>query len=238
MKVAEGTASRLDTLDIAVDSGWQFEHTSRTDEFTKDEVVITAQYSADDLITSLVRSGKRNEDEAFGPDSAGKYERLRIWLTGRAAAVAKPAVQTNKTNPRLAQGNGDWTRQEFVEAVEDPGDRTFLLRLLDLIDANMQRPPKGPHSHLYFGKRPGGAMFVYPFARRHPPFKFSVKNGLLMISGCWSKFPQVKGHDGFGALASMLELDEKGPETAVPVAGLDADEVWDVGEVVSQAINA
>jgi hypothetical protein len=58
-----------------------------------------------------------------------------------------------------------------------------------------------------------------------------------MISGCWTKFPGVKGHRGFGDLAAMLDLDEKGPERAVPVAGLDADEVWEVGERVSQAIN-
>jgi hypothetical protein len=236
--VAEGTASRLDTVDIAVESGWQFEHTSRIDEFRKDGVTVTVQYSADDDITSLTRSGKRSEDEAFGPDSAGNHERLRIWLAGRAAAAVKPAVQTNKTNLNFAQKPGDWTREEFAEAVEDPGDRTFLLRLLDLVDANIQQPPKGPHSHLYFGRRPGGAMFVYPSARRHPPFKFSVKNGRLMISGCWTKFPQVKGHHGFGALASILELDERGPETAVPVAGLDADEVWQVGETVSHAINS
>ena len=40
--------------------------------------------------------------------------------------------------------------------------------------------------------------------------------------GCWT-------------LNSFVEA--KGPETAVTVAGLDADEVWAVGEKVSQAIN-
>ncbi|UAK58609.1 hypothetical protein K8P01_23215 [Mycolicibacterium smegmatis] len=80
-------------------------------------------------------------------------------------------------------------------------------------------------------------MFVYPFGRRHPPFKFFVKNGQLSIAGCWTGFPAVKGHRGFAALASMLDLDECGPATAVPVAGLDADEIWKVGEAVSQAIN-
>lgn len=80
--MAQGTAFRPDTVDIAVESGWQFEHTSRIDEFSKDGVVVTVQYSADDDITSITRSGKRSEDEVYGPDSAGKHERLRIWLTG------------------------------------------------------------------------------------------------------------------------------------------------------------
>jgi hypothetical protein len=35
----------------------------------------------------------------------------------------------------------------------------------------------------------------------------------------------------------MLDLDEKGSASDVPIAGLDADEVWEVGERVSQAIN-
>ncbi|TXH20012.1 MAG: hypothetical protein E6R06_22975 [Mycobacterium sp.] len=81
-------------------------------------------------------------------------------------------------------------------------------------------------------------MFVYPFGRRHPPFKFSVKGGRLMISGCWNRFPQVKGHPGFADLAAMLDLDENGAETIVSVAGLDADKLWEVGENVSRAINA
>jgi hypothetical protein len=64
-------------------------------------------------------------------------------------------------------------------------------------------------------------MFVYPFALRHPPFKFSIRSGRLLISGCWTKFPKVKAHQGFAELAGMLDLDERGPETAVAVAGLD-----------------
>ncbi len=80
-------------------------------------------------------------------------------------------------------------------------------------------------------------MFVYPFGRRFPPFKFSVRKGQLMISGCWTRFDDVVGHAGFAPLASMLDLDENGPASDVPVAGLDPDEVWEVGEKVSQAIN-
>lgn len=237
-KVAEGTAFRLDTVDIAVESGWQFEHTSRIDEFSKDGVTVTVQYSADDDITSLTRSGKRSEDEVFGFDSAGKPERLRIWLGGSVANVTRSVAQPGNMPKHLAQKSGDWTREEFVEAVEGPDDRAFLQRLLELVDVNSQLPSKGIHVRLYFGKRPGGAMFVYPFGRRHPPFKFSIRSGQLMISGCWTGFPAVKGHSGFAALAEMLDLDESGPATAVPVAGLDADEVWQAGETVSQAINS
>src|SRR5690606_13865789 len=112
-KVAEGTAFRLDTVDIAVESGWQFEHTSRIDEFSKDGVTVTVQYSADDDITSLTRSGKRSEDEVFGFDSAGKPERLRIWLGGSVANVTRSVAQPGNMPKHLAQKSGDWTREEF-----------------------------------------------------------------------------------------------------------------------------
>ena len=68
------------------------------------------------------------------------------------------------------------TLRRFIDAVEDLSDRAFLLRLLELADANDELPTAGPAPRLYFGKRPGGAVFVYHFGRRHPPYKFSVKN--------------------------------------------------------------
>lgn len=132
---------------------------------------------------------------------------------------------------------GGWTRDEFIAAVQDPAGRGFVLRMFELIDINSQLPAQGRHSRLYFGKRPGGAVFFYPFGRRFPPFKLSVKNGELMISGCWKGNFSVTGHSGFGELASMLGQDDQGPASAVPVAGLDPDVLWKVADGVSRAIN-
>ena len=80
-------------------------------------------------------------------------------------------------------------------------------------------------------------MFVYPFGRRYPPFKFAIRDGQLLIAGCWTGFPKVRNHRGFADLAAMLQLSEQGPASLVPVFGLDADEVWSIGEQVSAAIN-
>jgi hypothetical protein len=60
-----------------------------------------------------------------------------------------------------------------------------------------QASPERLPFRLYFGRSPRGAMFVYPFGRRHPRFKFSVKDGQLLISGCWNTFEDLKGHPGF-----------------------------------------
>jgi hypothetical protein len=156
---------------------------------------------------------------------------------GAGPTVAKPSRPAKLGTGYFAQKSGDWTREEFIESIEDFSDRAFLFRLLELVDANDELPSKGPAPRLFFGKRPGGAMFVYQFGRRHPPYKFSIRKGRLMIAGCWTRFPQVEGDPGFADLASMLNLDEKSSAKAVPVSGLDPDEVWEIGETVSRAIN-
>lgn len=234
--MADATTFRLDTADSAIESGWQLDSVSRFDTFTKDGVTIEVQYSRDDDIESLRRSRDGRADEVYGADSAGNDERLRIWLGARAAA-AKNSVTGLPSIPYGQEPGDSWELEEFVAAVTDPGDRAFLMEFLESVAANSVLPRRGTHKPLILGKRPLGSMFVYPFGRRHPPYKFSIRQGQLLISGCWTKFPKVKGHPGFGALAALLDLEEKGPETAVPVAGLDADEVWAVGEKVSQAIN-
>lgn len=235
--MTDPTSFRLDTHDLAPEFGWEVDYLSRVDEFSKDGVTILVQYSSDDAITSLTRTRPNRADEVFSADSRGNDERLRVWLTGRAAAGDTPTGRPTTTRGDTPKP-GDWTRDEFIQAVDYGIDRAFLLRLLELVDDNNQLPAQGTHTRLYFGTRPGGAMFVYPFGRRHPPFKFSIKGGRLMISGCWTGFPRVKGHSGFADLAMMLDLDERGSATAVPVTGLDADDVWEVGERVSRAINA
>lgn len=133
---------------------------------------------------------------------------------------------------------GHWTRETFIDAVRIPSDRAFLLRVLELLDENFALPPLGSHTPLFFGKRPNGAVFVYPFGLRHPPFHFGINSdGRLTIRGCWRGFPKVAGHYGFGELARLLRQDEFGPSQNVPVLGLVAEEVWKVGVRVARAIN-
>ncbi len=236
--MAAGTTLRLDTVELAMESGWHVESDDHTDQFSRADVTITACYSAADELDNAVKKERGVEFENMEHRTAGRVELLRYWLTGRVTATAiAQAGATAKIPPHLTPKPGDWTREEFIGAVEDPSDRAFLLRLMDLVDENSRLPSIGMHIRLYFGKRPGGAMFVYPFGRRFPPFKFSVSGGRLLISGCWTGFSGIKGHPGFADLASMLNLNEKGPAKAVPTVGLDPDEVWQVGETVSRAIN-
>ena len=220
--MAEATSTRLDTVDIAGNSGWEIDSTSQRDLFTKADATIEVLYSAEDTIDKAVKRLGGGEIETLDSVDPQNVDRLRSWLTGRPA---NPAVPARDPEADFTAEAGGWTRQEFVAAVEDPGDRAFLLRFLELMDVNGQLPALGTHSRLHFGKRPSGAVFVYPFGRRFPPFKFSVKDGRLMISGCWKGNFKVTGHPGFAEIGSLLGQDEKGPASAVATAGLDPDEV-------------
>ena len=210
---------------------------------TSDHSMVIADLSVGDLtavVASNAEAVSRVETSSSERRPSDRSDESADAVKPRQSAgpaVAKPSRPAKLGTGYFAQKPGDWTREEFIESIDDFSDRTFLLRLLELVDANDDLPSRGPAPRLFFGKRPGGAMFVYQFGRRHPPYKFSIRKGQLMIAGCWTKFPQVEGDPGFADLASMLNLDEKGSAKAVPVSGLDPDEVWEIGETVSRAIN-
>jgi hypothetical protein len=230
----EGTSTRLDTVDTAVVSGWDVDSTDEVDVFSKGHIRIEVQYSANDTIDSATKRSEHGDLDTIGNHMEGKVDHLRSWLTGRPVSTGAP-VRYPEADSTAEPGG--WTRREFVDAVDDAGDRAFLQRFLQLMDANGQRRREGTHARLTFGKKPGGALFVYPFGRRFPPFKFSVKNGQLMVAGCWKGNFKAAGHPGFGEIASLLGQNESGSTKAVPVAGLDPDELWAVGDRVSRAVN-
>ncbi|WNG83733.1 hypothetical protein C6A86_008795 [Mycobacterium sp. ITM-2016-00316] len=232
--MAVGTGSRLDTVDIADGCGWQVESTDDTDIFSKAAVSVEIRYSVNDGIVSAVKRGPNDEVNALAESALDKVDHVRSWLTGRQLAAAQTATYPEAYS---TYESGAWTRQQFIAAVEDPSDRSFLLRFFELVDANGQLRSQGTHSRLHYGKRPSGYLFVYPFGRRFPPFKLSIKDGNLMISGCWKGNFKHSGSHGFAEIASMLGQDERGPARVVPVRGLDPDDVWAVGDRVSQAVN-
>ncbi|MCH9733407.1 MAG: hypothetical protein K0U78_02475 [Actinomycetia bacterium] len=92
---------------------------------------------------------------------------------------------------------------------------------------------------MWFGTRPGGGVFFYPYGLRYPVFQLKVVGGILAVAGCWQRFPEVAQHSGFSPLAEILELSETGPASTVPIANLKytADELWRVAEQVALNIN-
>jgi hypothetical protein len=124
--MTQGSAFRLDTVDAAVVCGWGVESTRSTDQFERDGVAILAQYGQDDAITTIVRSREGREDETFGLDSPGKYERLRIWL-GIRAETDETMVDNATALPVTAQhllGQG-MNRAAYIKGADG-------LQLLDI----------------------------------------------------------------------------------------------------------
>ena len=81
--MAEGTACRLDLVDLAIECGWDVEGTKSAEEFSRDGVTVLVQYALNDQISTIARYREGRADEFFGSDLPGQHERLKLWLTDR-----------------------------------------------------------------------------------------------------------------------------------------------------------
>lgn len=128
--MADATTLRLDTVDVAMEAGWDVETPMRRlDEFRKDGVVIEVEYGPDDEISRLTRSREGRADEVYGAESAGKAERLRIWLGIRAlAGQPRPIVGDNTEGVPITVQRLRAQGMSFAAYVED-GDDIQLLKI-------------------------------------------------------------------------------------------------------------
>lgn len=160
--MTEASAFRLDLGDQAAEAGWQCEHFGRIDEFSKGAVAVMVRFGAGEEIESLTRSREGRDDEFYGADSRGKAERLRGWLGLRAGAVPKTLPSGLPDIPFGQDTHGDecWTLESFAAAVGDPQDRDFLLRILNLLAANVGLNRTGFHAHSVTGVPPSLRLHV------------------------------------------------------------------------------
>ena len=197
--------------------------------------------------------------------SAGQRISIDSELAHRIATLWSPFVSTSGTHDRgyryfagvlaeeppapshsvaglreetvASSSSGRWTLESFTVAVNNPADRAFLLQILHRFSAQTQII--GDHTPFWFGVRPGGGVFLYPFRLRHPPFQFLLDaEDRLTVRGNWRIFPKVAGQDGFAELAEMFGQHQGGPASSVRVEDLDADNLWDVAERTARLINA
>lgn len=129
-----------------------------------------------------------------------------------------------------------WTRESFIDSLVDEMDRQTARWLLDQTE---QYPSLGRHGPLWFGVRPGGGVFLNPGGRDFGPAQLGVNSaGALVMYGHWTQFSRVKGHPGFARLAELLGQDHRGPSSAVRVASVDRQTLWDTLIATSEAVNA
>jgi hypothetical protein len=124
--VAEGTAFRLDTIDVALELGWNVESTSGGEDFTKDGVTITVEYSADDDIGSIAKRGANSEYELIGQSSLAKHDVLRTWLTGRMPTSTEGPKRFQRRvsrAPKLRWSRESWLYKPTGEVVDHSDPR-------------------------------------------------------------------------------------------------------------------
>lgn len=169
--------------------------------------------------------------------SDARYRTFRQLADVRGLPTAKANQENNARREEGDYGESDrWSLESFIDAVKNPHDRAFLAKLLDRFDN--QSEILGSHAPFWYGFRPGGGLFFFPFRLPHPPFKLQLDAaGRLTVMGNWRAFSKVAGHAGFSELAVMLGQDESLSARSVPVDGLDADALWDVAERTARAIN-
>lgn len=72
----------------------------------------------------------------------------------------------------------------------------------------------GPKDPLWFGDSPGGGIYLQPHGLPFAPAWLSInKSGVLMVTGTWNWFGEILHHEGYGPLASLLQLDHLGGAT-------------------------
>ena len=85
---------------------------------------------------------------------------------------------------RSSKKSTAWTTETFLDALASRTDRDLAVRLFELLDSLDER--RGTHDDLWFGSRPGGGIFFYPYGLRKSPFQIWVnKAGRLMAYGNW-----------------------------------------------------
>ncbi|MBU3749527.1 MAG: hypothetical protein FGM52_03605 [Mycobacterium sp.] len=175
--MADATTFRLDTADSAMEAGWELEHMSRIDEFSRDGVTVMVQYAANDEIESLTRSREGSADEVFGVDSPGKAERLRIWLGVRT--VSDPIPSPEEDDPKIPISVRQLRARGMSLAAYVKTDDDF--RLLELVDNNAYATARD-----YIKARNGGKKVMWK------------KDGLVSEPGpqqemWWAEFPLPDG---------------------------------------------
>ena len=118
-----------------------------------------------------------------------------------------------------------WTKESFLDALTTDDDRERAVRLFDLLDAVPDR--RGTRDDLWFGNRPSGGIFFYPYGLRYSPIQLWInKSGTLMAYGNWNQYVAIRSHPGFSALARLVGQDHTGKSQGFAIAELDLDEFW------------
>ncbi|MFE5873614.1 hypothetical protein ACFQ6H_00050 [Rhodococcus sp. NPDC056506] len=141
-----------------------------------------------------------------------------------------PSTYGGEIAAAKARGSGpsaSWTTESFLKALGSESDRGLAEKLFDLIEGLHER--RGTHANLWFGNRPGGGIFLYPYGLRFAPIQLWInKTAQLMAYGTWNQYEVVRQHPGFAELANLIGQDHQSTAKGFAVANTDLDELWQV----------
>jgi hypothetical protein len=124
--MGQDTAIRLDSVDEATGLGWGIESSSSTDKFMNSDVTVVAEYSADDELTSISRTGASGEYDHRSGDPTELPDALRAWLNGRepiSIAPPKAAPPIRAKAPKLRWSREKWLHKPTQEIVDNSDPR-------------------------------------------------------------------------------------------------------------------
>ncbi|OYD67000.1 hypothetical protein [Rhodococcus sp. OK302] len=130
-----------------------------------------------------------------------------------------------------------WTAESFLDALGSESDRALAEKLFELLEGLGDR--RGTHETLWFGNRPGGGIFLYPYGLRFAPIQLWInKAAQLMAYGTWNQYEMVRRHPGFAELAGLIGQDYQSVAKGFVVGDVDLDELWQVVLRCAVSINS
>lgn len=117
-----------------------------------------------------------------------------------------------------------WTKETFIESLATAVDQELAAEIFTRAEKLEVRGDRIP---LWFGKVPGGGIYVHVHGLDYPPAWFSINTqGFLMVGGTWNSYPVLRHHDAYAPLAELMELDHHVGSRSKRVAAFDLEELW------------
>jgi len=130
----------------------------------------------------------------------------------------------------------NWTVETFVESLSSEQDRAFARSLIERTES-----ASGPRSKeaLWFGKRPGGGIYLHPGGVVYPPVWLGG-NGerRLTVCGTWKMYTRIANLEPFAELAGLLGQDFRLGAKGILAETLDLDALWQAVDACARELHA
>lgn len=135
---------------------------------------------------------------------------------GVAVAPSATARAARKSSSKTAH----WTMPEFLEAIEDSGERAIVEDLVAKVEQT------GDNT-IWCGKKPTGQINFHPRNFHEGPFALWIKDGQVRIYGLWNRWVRFSRHEAYALVAEVLGQTLDGSVKSVALADIDVDALWE-----------